>query len=49
MKPIEPFYTEEESKLIHEKGYTVKEDAGRCFCKFCKIFPPKESNNNFFV
>ncbi|WP_312815216.1 carbamate kinase [Sedimentibacter sp.] len=30
MKPIGPFYTEEESKkLAHERGYTVKEDAGR--------------------
>ncbi len=29
-KPIGPFYTEEEAKaLVEEKGYTVKEDAGR--------------------
>lgn len=29
-KPIGPFYTEEEAKrLAEEKGYTVKEDAGR--------------------
>ncbi|HHX02962.1 MAG TPA: carbamate kinase, partial [Tissierellia bacterium] len=29
-KPIGPFYTEEEAKtLAQEKGYTVKEDAGR--------------------
>lgn len=29
-KPIGPFYTEEEAKkLANEKGYTVKEDAGR--------------------
>ncbi|MDO4459196.1 MAG: carbamate kinase [Clostridia bacterium] len=29
-KPIGPFYTEEEAKaLVAEKGYTVKEDAGR--------------------
>lgn len=29
-KPIGPFYTEEEAKaLVEEKGYSVKEDAGR--------------------
>lgn len=29
-KPIGPFYSEEEAKaLVEEKGYTVKEDAGR--------------------
>lgn len=29
-KPIGPFYSEEEAKaLVQEKGYTVKEDAGR--------------------
>lgn len=29
-KPIGPFYTEEEAKkMVEEKGYTVKEDAGR--------------------
>ena len=29
-KPIGPFYTEDEAKaLVEEKGYTVKEDAGR--------------------
>lgn len=29
-KPIGPFYSEEEAKkLAEEKGYTVKEDAGR--------------------
>lgn len=29
-KPIGPFYTEEEAKKLHEeKGYTMKEDAGR--------------------
>ena len=29
-KPIGPFYTEEEAKKLQaEKGYTVKEDAGR--------------------
>jgi len=31
-KPIGPFYTEEEAKALQaEKGYTVKEDAGRGF------------------
>jgi len=29
-KPIGPFYSEEEAqKIIHEKGYNIKEDAGR--------------------
>ena len=29
-KPIGPFYTEEEAKqLMQEKGYAMKEDAGR--------------------
>ena len=41
-KPIGPFYTEEEAKKIaKEKGYTVKEDAGRGWRRVVASATPK--------
>lgn len=41
-KPIGPFYTEEEAKkLAEEKGYTVKEDAGRGYRRVVASPMPK--------
>lgn len=42
-KPIGPFYTEEEAKSIaKEKGYTMKEDAGRGFRRVVASPKPKK-------
>lgn len=42
-KPIGPFYTEEEAKeLARDKGYTVKEDAGRGWRRVVASPMPKE-------
>ena len=42
-KPIGPFYSEEEAKaLVEEKGYSVKEDAGRGWRRVVASPIPKE-------
>lgn len=41
-KPIGPFYSEAEAKEMENKGYTVKEDAGRGFRRVVASPLPKE-------